>query len=45
MSEEHEVWIRCYECRRNGNNYYLDGEGNWVCACPDCPNKEAYIYD
>lgn len=27
----------CYECRDCGNDYYLDDEGELVCACDDRP--------
>lgn len=27
----------CYECRGNGNDYYLDDNGDLVSACEDCP--------
>jgi hypothetical protein len=26
----------CAICRRNGDDYYLDGEDNWVNACIGC---------
>lgn len=28
---------RCYECTANGDDYYLDGNNEWVKACDDCP--------
>ena len=35
MDREYET-DHCYECRRNGDDYMLDGENNWVKACNDC---------
>ena len=31
---------KCYECKAYGDDYYLDGEGNWVSACTDCPYND-----
>ena len=34
----------CYECTGYGDDYYIDENGELVCACDDCPfnihNKE-----
>ena len=27
----------CYECEANGDDYYLDGDNEWVSACDGCP--------
>lgn len=40
----------CYECTGYGDDYYLDGDGELVCACDDCPvnvmstNDDDYEY-
>ena len=26
----------CEACRENGDNYYIDAQGDMVCACNDC---------
>lgn len=26
----------CYECEANGDDYYIDDNGDMVCACDDC---------
>lgn len=31
---------RCYECTANGDDYYLDGNNEWVKACDDCPYND-----
>ncbi len=28
---------RCYECSGYGDDYYVNDEGELVCACGDCP--------
>ena len=28
---------RCYECSGYGDDYYIDDDGELVCACSDCP--------
>ncbi len=28
---------RCYECTGYGDDYYVNDEGDFVCACDDCP--------
>lgn len=28
---------RCYECSGYGDDYYIDDDGELVCACADCP--------
>lgn len=33
MDSDAEV---CYECQGYGDDYYLDGNNEWVCACDDC---------
>lgn len=32
--------IDCYECTADGDDYYLDENGEWVSACADCPLNE-----
>ena len=27
----------CYECGAYGDDYYVDDNGELVCACDDCP--------
>ena len=27
----------CYECKGYGDDYYVDGEGELICACNECP--------
>lgn len=27
----------CYECTGYGDDYYIDQNGEMVCACDDCP--------
>jgi len=27
----------CYECQGYGDDYYVDEDGELVCACFDCP--------
>ena len=27
----------CYECSGYGDDYYVDENGELVCACEDCP--------
>ena len=34
--EEYDV-DKCYECTADGDDYYLDGNNEWVKACDDCP--------
>ena len=36
MSEEHEAWMHCYECRRHGDDVIYDGEGKPHLACSEC---------
>lgn len=36
MSEEHEVWMHCYLCHRNGDDVMYDGAGEMILACNDC---------
>ena len=31
----------CYECTGYGDDYYLDENGEWKCACDDCPLNQA----
>ena len=31
----------CYECTGYGDDYYLDDEGELVCACDECFNNPA----
>ena len=31
---------RCYECKGYGDDWILDGNGEWVRACDDCPFNE-----
>lgn len=26
----------CYECTGYGNDYYMDEDGEFVCACQEC---------
>lgn len=28
---------RCYECGGYGDDYYINDEGEFVSACPECP--------
>ena len=44
MSEEHETWMHCYECRRHGDHIMYDGEGNQMSACTDCWFNDAVEY-
>ena len=34
--EEDYYWDRCYECQGYGDDYYIDDQGELVCACVDC---------
>ena len=34
--DEDKYFHICYECTSYGDDYYLDDEGELVCACPDC---------
>ena len=36
---------RCYECSGCGNDYYIDDDGELVCACADCPFNEPNTED
>lgn len=33
----------CYECTGNGDDYYINDDGELVCACDGCPLS--YLYD
>ena len=35
----------CNDCTGYGDDYYLDGEGNWICACDDCPYNNSELED
>ena len=32
-----EEWDACYECTGNGDDYYIDENGELVSSCDDCP--------
>lgn len=34
--EENYYLDRCYECQGYGDDYYIDDQGELVCACDDC---------
>lgn len=34
--EENYYADRCYECQGYGDDYYIDDQGELVCACDDC---------
>lgn len=36
MSEDYEVYDVCYECTGYGDDYYMDDNGELVCACDEC---------
>lgn len=36
---------RCYECSGYGDDYYIDDDGELVCACWDCPFNERNTED
>ena len=36
---------RCYECSGYGDDYYIDDDGELVCACEDCPFNEVNTED
>lgn len=29
----------CYECTANGDDYYVNENGEYVCRCDECPNN------
>ena len=31
----------CYECGGLGDDYYMTDDGEWVCACDECPVNPA----
>ena len=35
MTDEEKAEV-CYECSSYGDDYYIDKNGNLVCACADC---------
>lgn len=35
--EENYYADMCYECQGYGDDYYVDDQGELVCACDDCP--------
>jgi len=34
--DEWDEWEMCDECKANGDDYYLDENGEMICACADC---------
>ena len=32
----------CYECSGYGDDYRIDEDGEFVCNCPDCPNRPGW---
>ena len=36
---------RCYECQGYGDDYYIDEDGELVCACDDCSFNGRYDDD
>lgn len=32
----------CYECQSYGDDYYIDDDGELVCACDGCPFDSRY---
>lgn len=32
----------CYECQAYGDDYYVDDDGELVCACDGCPFDSHY---
>lgn len=39
------AYDRCYECTALGDDYYIDENGDLVCACDDCPDYHRYDED
>lgn len=39
-SDDYDDYDFCYECKGNGDDYYVDDNGDLVSACDDC-----YFYD
>jgi hypothetical protein len=35
--DEWDDYDICYECTGYGYDYYIDDQGELVCACDDCP--------
>ena len=35
----------CALCRKNGDDYYLDGDNNWINACIGCTYNDKATYD
>lgn len=36
---------RCYECRINGDDSYINADGDLVWVCDDCPFDDDYLDD
>lgn len=40
MYDDYDV---CYECRGDGDDYFINDKGEFECYCPQCPCNDDWV--